>query len=353
VLTGRQFDVLSSTGYGFRAGGLTYHEVRFVNSLNQFIVPYTKYPSSKDRIDPDTVWHYQVDLSSQSVKEAAALTIARYAIYITTSGIFLIFRLLVTWFSTYPYVSLQCIFTFGEIGRWLAALAQESSIMTYSLCYKGVHTWAFPGDKAKPMKKQQQTDFRDAVLTKLGYHFPAALILWVFAKGIWPILNWFATSLGPGLFSRFQFPLEESYSGENSASILAKIYDEDLVEDKLLYVIRFDHVSVDILGQLRGTLFAERGYRTIGGGILLVLSPIWILLPCLFTIWRPSGIFAMLLLAEQISANIIKLYDWIDLSINTKIGPAREVRSGKFKTEVTGDRVKLGEPSGVVGIEEA
>lgn len=264
-------------------------------------------------------WIQVVQLSMKTQYAAAARSIARYVCYVTYTLLFFLIRALMLslhlrgWEAT--------IIVLADLGRWLAAIFQEQSILTYSCQYKGILSWGSPPSGwAVPMSEGTKTELEKKVVEGLGRHSPAYFVFWVIKKS-WPLMakipRW---SLGSDIFSTFKTPNGDAFKPEESVTLLARIYEDDLVPQKYSYSVRFDNVPVFLGSEITNALTAQWFERYVMGIVLFLFSLLGILSPILLIVYPPITAFGRIYVAvETLAMNLSRYWDFSDLSINAKI----------------------------------
>jgi hypothetical protein len=296
-----------------------------------------------------------VRLTMDATDGAAARSVARFAKLIVWSWLFLMLRLLFTcryrggWRNWRNW-----IVGLTEVGRWLAVMVQEQSVVTYSCQYKGVSTWGSPPPTTGERRywdQERQVWFKEEVYHFIGWHLHVRLFFWAVEKS-WPklakLFNW---RFGAQIFANFASPSQEAYQS-NCFTLLTTIYNERAAGPRQrCHVIRFEHVPTLMVGRLTESLMGVQEQRMIVGNPLLVLAVAGVFTPILFILWPPSNSTRDYLLAEQIVVNAVKYWEFNDMSINTKFA-ARErwsrlpSRAGGMPDPGTGRSTAQAGPSG-------
>ncbi|KAJ4472985.1 hypothetical protein J3R30DRAFT_3684884 [Lentinula aciculospora] len=110
--------------------------VQFALNSNHWILPYLlgKQPREAGQM---------VALSREYLIQTTALIIARFAIFLAFSMVVTLFHIFVVLFLFEDTLT-KIFLIVGDIGRWLLVVGQLASVMTYSLDFKGVCSWAAP-----------------------------------------------------------------------------------------------------------------------------------------------------------------------------------------------------------------
>jgi hypothetical protein len=291
-------------------------------------------------------------LSPEALRGAGAVSVARFAAFISWSFILWAIRVGLVVYLTLPSWWQVLVYAISETSRSTLVLFQVSSVFTYSLQYKGISTWASPSFKQAPDSEikggragsywehfpEVQQEFEANVMESIGWNLPA-LMLFYSARWIWAHLpGWLARTLncGPTIFSRFADPPAEAYTDEASVDVKLRVFEgheiDSLTERPPVYTIEFTHVPRVITIEMRSSLFGGARYR----GLVFVIgffSLAGIVAPVIFAILHPRSGFQICWAIAQIVVLILKFDDLSNKSINTEFA-ARETSPVALLTSI-------------------
>jgi hypothetical protein len=307
-------------------------DTKVAPNSNHWIYPYMlgKQPYEKGGAPvPEVV------LTRKALIRTAARAIARFATFLVSSLIIVIFHISIVAFF-YGNIWIRIAVIVGDVGRWLLVAGQLSSIMTYSLDYKGVCTWASPkiweGDTyySEHWTKNEQRFCRDEVLGYIGrgYHARLAFLICEF---LWPKITLLMPSgrefiWGTSIFSTFTTFTDRCFERSERTHLQLIVKPRgpgDLSNDFTTdgsYIIDFKVPTVLVQECFSRRLVATDGQRF---WIFLVL-----ILPCLCSVAIPyvlvwadedSKLPALIILGIlQIPVAVLTYKDIDDWSINCK-----------------------------------
>ncbi|KAF5390871.1 hypothetical protein D9757_004497 [Collybiopsis confluens] len=200
-------------------------------NANHWVYPYLL--DWKPRENGGSLVPEVVVLTRRGLIKTTAVAIARFAIFLATSLIITLLHItMVAPFFDDKVVKI--VFILADIGRWGLVVGQLSSIMTYSLNYKGVSTWASP----KAFKESDeygggswctcdQKLCRDFPLAYMGRAYHAKAVFYV-CEFLWPritkIMPAYGSHIwGTTIFSSFKCFDESSFTDEQSTVLRLNI----------------------------------------------------------------------------------------------------------------------------------
>ncbi|KAJ3817932.1 hypothetical protein F5880DRAFT_1511375 [Lentinula raphanica] len=176
--------------------------VYFAPNSNHWIYPYLLGRQPREA-------GHAVVLSRECLIDTAALAVARFAIFLASSIVVILFHVFVILILFEDNVT-KAFLIVGDIGRWLLVVGQVSSVLTYSLDYKGVCSWAAPKTYGTPWTRREQIQCRNRVLHCMGKMYHAHAVF-RFAAWLWPKITtakigkrWPDILGKEGIFSSFQ-----------------------------------------------------------------------------------------------------------------------------------------------------
>jgi hypothetical protein len=264
----------------------------------------------------------QISLSPSAVENAASHSIARFWILLSWSLVIFILRTSLLWFYTSSWWQNAIILT-SEFGRLAMTIFQEVSIVTYSCQYKGVSTWGTPPSArtGQYWSDEKQKQFQQAVLDEVGRNY---LAKWLFlgVERVWPRVfplssRIFPENVGESIFAKFCSPPADSFL-EGSDLILAVHEERPGADEKHQYSITFQKVPEIIVKMMQGYLAPTSGERLVFGYSMLIPALAGIIAPVIFALARPSAFAQIYWLVEQSVVNVVKYYDFCEVSINSK-----------------------------------
>ncbi|KAJ3810335.1 hypothetical protein F5876DRAFT_65715 [Lentinula aff. lateritia] len=151
--------------------------VPFAPNSNHWIYPYLlgKQPREAGQM---------VALSRECLIQTTALVVARFAILLACSMMVTLFHIFVVLFLFEDTLT-KIFLIIGDIGRWILVVGQLASVMTYSLDYKGVCSWASPKTYGTRWNKREHIQCRNLVLHYIGKMYPAGVVFRL-AAWLWP-----------------------------------------------------------------------------------------------------------------------------------------------------------------------
>lgn len=263
--------------------------VHFAPNSNQWIYPYLlgKEPREAGKM---------VSLSRDCLIQTAALTIARFGIFLASSILFTTFHILIILLLFDDKFS-KFLLVLGDIGRWLLVVGQLSSVLTYSLDYKGICSWAAPKDYyGTRWTRREQIQCQKWVLHYMGNNYHARLVFHTVAW-LWPRISArFGQSLfwedffgDRDIFSSFRCFSNEEFLDENSTllrlTVGEKLPGETSIDYKTSYYIDFKVPTQLFQFCLNNRLTAEPTQRKYNFRIMAPLCICSILAPFVL-IWR-------------------------------------------------------------------
>ncbi|KAK1227868.1 hypothetical protein PQX77_009111 [Marasmius sp. AFHP31] len=168
-------------------------DTRVAPNSNHWIYPYMlgKQPHEKPGVYTDGVVVAEINLTRPCLIRTAALAVARCTIFLASSIIITLLHIFIIAFF-YEDKLVRTLLILGDLGRWLLVVGQLSSIMTYSLDYKGVCSWGSPrayknnnpiyGTRWSP---GEQLFCRNQVLYYIGRAYHARLVF-LLCDYMWP-----------------------------------------------------------------------------------------------------------------------------------------------------------------------
>lgn len=271
----------------------------------------------------------EVFFSHETVMKAAAQSIARLAIYLSLSFNFFILRITIAIFCS-PSFRIRYAICITEFLRLVIAINHELSVLTYSLFYKGVWTWAtflYASDrpegefcvdpKRKPWSIREQNTFEAAVWKELRWWNPARIVFWIACR-CWPPVfkRWNRT------FQSWSIPDRKEFNDvEGLYELRFEVSDPRGLQQpspQNLYKVDFRNVPAQYLALLGGYLSAGVEYRLFGT-LALLCSALHLGLPFVFLAYHPNNFARVYYVMEQAVAKLLRYYDPHDFSINTKL----------------------------------
>lgn len=271
----------------------------------------------------------EVFFSYETVMKAAAQSVARLAIFLSLSFTFFFLRITIAILYS-PSFRVRCVICITEFLRLFIAINHELSVVTYSLYYKGVWTWAtflYESDipeaelcidrKRKPWSLREEKVFEAAVWKELKWWNPARIIFWTACRGWPPVFKRWTR-----IFERWSIPDRREFSNEEGLYELrfevCNPHGLQQPSPQRLYKVDFKNVPAQYLSLLGGYLGAVPEYRVFG--ILALLSSVLHLgLPFIFLAYHPNNLAKVCYVIEQAVAKLLRYYDPHDFSINTKL----------------------------------
>lgn len=280
----------------------------------------------------------EVRLSSEAVRKAAALSVARFTMFLTWAITIFLVRALTFWNKTPPGWQRYFILC-SEVSRYIMTVAQEHSILTYSCQYKAVSTWGSPLDGDKPSitgrvwETPMQDEFRTWIWDALGKQWHAKMIFWC-VEFCWPCLFRIwptfmgGARIGPTMFANFSSPPQSAYEliageGRNPVQIMLQVSEEKLTRTEPCYSVRFTNVPAILVESMDIALRGKTLYR-VNMAVVFLFSTTGLIAPILFAMWHPLPAARLYWLLEQIAVNLTKYYDVWDNPVNTKFAARLE-----------------------------
>jgi hypothetical protein len=271
----------------------------------------------------------EVFFSYETVMKAAAQSIARLAIYLSLSFAFFLLRITVAIIYS-PSFRIRYVICIAEFIRLFILINHELSVLTYSLYYKGVWTWAtflYESDtpegklcldrKRKPWSIREEKAFEVAIWKELKWWNPARILFWTACR-CWPPIfkRW------NRIFQNWSIPDRREFSNEEDLYELRfEVSDPRGLQQpspQSLLKVDFKNVPAQYLAILRGYLSAEPEYRVFGI-LALLSSALHLGLPFVFLAYHPNNLVRVYYVIEQAVAKLLRYYDPHDFSINTKL----------------------------------
>ena len=191
----------------------------FSPNFSMFIIPYM--------LDCNPSPVRSVRLTRAILRTTAARSVARFGIFLASIAI--IFTIRASIILLYMENGVQKYLMLGsEIGRYFMVVLQESSILTYSLGYKCVASWASPVVYSRWDIREEEM-FRSDVVQSLGYAYPAYALFWLVElvwKGMALLLPWWKQKLGPRIFSKFSSPSDSKFQTEEMVTIRLRVEEQ-------------------------------------------------------------------------------------------------------------------------------
>ncbi|KAL0066244.1 hypothetical protein AAF712_006675 [Marasmius tenuissimus] len=319
-------------------------DIRVAPNSNHWIYPYMlgKQPHEGTGVYTDGSVVAQINLTRRSLIRTAALAVARFAIFLASSIIIILLHIFIIAFF-YEDKLVRALLILGDLGRWLLVVGQLSSILTYSLDYKGVCSWGSPrAYKDNPIygarwSPGEQLFCRGQVLQYIGRAYHARLVF-LMCDYMWPKIayrmppKWqyiYGTPDNCGIFSVFTC-LEDRYF-EDVQSTLLRLHVKprgrgDLSNDFTSvgsYAIDFKVPTLLVQYCFTKRLAARFWQRVWNFVALAPLCLCSIVVPYLL-VWveSDSKIPALIVLGFfQVIAIVLTYKDIDDFSINCKFQP--------------------------------
>ncbi|KAL0567943.1 hypothetical protein V5O48_014052 [Marasmius crinis-equi] len=210
-------------------------DIRVAPNSNHWIYPYMlgKQPyqqSGSSHTDPVAV--VEIRLTRRALIRTAALAIARFGFFLASSFLIILLHMFIVAFF-YEDSLFRTLLILGDLGRWLLVVGQLSSIMTYSLDYKGVCSWGSPEAFKRnplygsPWSLGEQLFCRDEVLRYIGRAYHARLVFLLY-EYLWPKISrrmppqWarvWGTENNRGIFATFTC-LGDRYFDDTQSTLL-------------------------------------------------------------------------------------------------------------------------------------
>ncbi|KAF9061671.1 hypothetical protein BDP27DRAFT_1337765 [Rhodocollybia butyracea] len=289
-------------------------DTRMASNANHWVYPYL--------LDwqPGKAGHPRVKtvtLTRKTLVQTTALALARFVIFVATSLIITLSHIVVVSYLFEDNLVKIC-FILADIGRWLLVVGQLSSIMTYSLDYKGVCTWASPKSYgAKLWCPCDQENCRNLLISYVGRAYHARMCFYL-CEFMWPKL----ARMMPGAFRCFD---ETSFQDDQSTVLRLKICPQvggELsptfvdIGDAILFKVPTAMVQLCFRSRLVPTLAQRMANLAIMGPLCLCSMVIPFLV-----IWRdgiPSATATILLGIIQVITSLLGFKDIDNWSINCK-----------------------------------
>lgn len=272
----------------------------------------------------------QLTLSPSAVENAAAFSIARFAILLSWSLILFSIRVSFLWYYMSSWWQ-KAIILISECGRLAMVIFQELSIMTYSCQYKGVSTWgtAPSARMGKYWNEEKQKEFKNAVLDEIGRHYFAKCIF-LGIERVWhtayPLSSWMfpPDHVGEFMFAKFCSPAADRFTEGND--LIVTVHEKwPSAEEKHLYSITFRRVPDIVVREMQSYLMPSTEQRLWFGYPTLIPALAGIIAPILFTLGQPSTFALIYWLVEQSIVNLVKYYDFSECSINSKFDASLDI----------------------------
>ncbi|KAF5364751.1 hypothetical protein D9758_009282 [Tetrapyrgos nigripes] len=215
------------------AVGLSGTTVAFAPNSNHWIYPYMlgRQPQREATTAADHETVQEVTLTRRGLIRTTALAVARFAIFLASSILITLFHIIIAGLL-FEDKLVKTIMILADIGRWMLVVGQVASIMTYSLDYKGVCSWASPKEFQEDAiygttwSPDEQKFCREQVLHYIGKAYHGRLVFSVCAS-LWSKVasrvpeRWDPDCLfaGTTIFSMFKC-LDEKYFHEEQMTLL-------------------------------------------------------------------------------------------------------------------------------------
>jgi len=210
---------------------------RIAPNSSHWIYPYLLGHQPYEANSSDVV---MLTLSRRCLIRTAALALARFAIFLGFSTLITFFHILIIAFLFEDQVT-KAFLIIADIGRWVLVIGQLSSILTYSLDYKGICSWASPEDfkrspfYGKTWSDGEQAFCRSQVLRYIGRFYHARAIFYI-GEFFWPKIA-------------RRVPKRWQYIWGDEIFSTFKCFDDDIFQDEQSTLLRL-HAESRGLGDL-------------------------------------------------------------------------------------------------------
>ncbi|KAK7442468.1 hypothetical protein VKT23_016065 [Stygiomarasmius scandens] len=154
---------------------------RIAPNSNHWIYPYLLGQQPYEENSNDVA---MLTLSRKGLIRTAALAISRFTIFLGFSAMITLFHILIIALLFEDRLT-KTFLILADIGRWILVVGQLSSVLTYSLDYKGVCSWASPFAYGTTWSKTEQDFCRSEVLRYTGRFYHARIVFYV-CEYFWP-----------------------------------------------------------------------------------------------------------------------------------------------------------------------
>jgi hypothetical protein len=336
-----QFEVGSSNGGLIDPRDLEAHlpDTTIAPNSNHWIYPYMlgRQPHELEENATPTNGKVvqEITLTRRGLIKTTALAVSRFGVFLGSSIFITLFHIILIAFL-FDDKLVKAVLILADIGRWLLVVGQLSSILTYSLDYKGVCSWASPKDfkdeaiYGTTWSKAEQMFCRDQVIHYIGRAYHARAIFYI-CEYFWPKIARRMTRWrhvwGTEIFSTFKC-LDERYFNDDQQSTLLHLHVRprgtgDLSNDFLShgsYVVDFRIPTIMVQLFFPNRLIAEFTQRMWNFFVIAPFCLCSIASPFL-VIWRdggPSTPAVIIIAIIQIITYVFNYKDIDQWSINCK-----------------------------------